>query len=72
MVHCSGGAQILQRYIIKEIIYFQSTLVSVNSGAIKTDWKRCIKFLTAVIAWIVRSRLWQDIIAISNPLTMLK
>jgi phosphoribosylformylglycinamidine cyclo-ligase len=68
MVH-GGGAQnftFCKNLHIIKIIYFP-TLVSVNSGAIKTDWKRCIKFLTAVIAWnCTFEAVAQDIIAISK------
>jgi phosphoribosylformylglycinamidine cyclo-ligase len=68
MVH-GGGAQnftFCKNLHIIKIIYFP-TLVSVNSGAIKTDWKRCIKFFNCGhrMELYVRA-VAQDIIAISK------
>jgi phosphoribosylformylglycinamidine cyclo-ligase len=67
----------LKFYILENLHIIKDNLsvppLSVNSRAIKTDWKRCIKFSTAVIAWNCTFEAIAQDITFPNPLTsMLK
>jgi phosphoribosylformylglycinamidine cyclo-ligase len=77
MVHCSGGAQTKILHFVefahyKDNLFPVPPLFQLIQEQSKQIGKRCIRFSTAVIAWIVRSQaVAQDIIAISNPLTLM-